>query len=317
LFYGWKDKKAKGQLENKKRIAKNIWWKIGEEKVKEVLEKVEKYKEIATCYMVSVKTGVSESSVGNIFRKHGVNTKKAADKKTKKATGSCEWLKVNVCWSIDTIFVRLNGSWVYVQVVIEEYSRYILGYRINGINNSPNELIEEIKKKTGVIPFILKKDRGKEFFNTIFLKCLSMGGIISMFSPLFYAMFNGKMERTNRIIRAFLKPVEKNNNATMEDLEKTMERAVNTINNELPRKMFGGKTSAEIYRTGEKPDESERAALIEEISRKYKEVVKEAEEKKKKWDRLDIERICVVKSVTDLNLCRVKYGSENVNQLPV
>jgi len=65
----------------------------------------------------------------------------------------------------------------------------------------------------------------------------------------------------------------------------------------LPRNIFKGKTSGEIYKNAENYREEDRVLLINKINERIKEI---QEVKKPRWDKFDVQRKAVVKSVVDM-----------------
>lgn len=311
MLYVWKKREQEGRLANEKPVPKNIWWAISPEKETKVIALYEKFPEIATNYALGIKAGVSPSSAGRIKKRHLPQELELAKETIEKKV--CTWLKLHTCWSIDTIKMSTLEGWLYIQVLLEEYSRVILGWMAS-MENSADRAVILIEKATavlGVKPLILKFDRGSEFKNSELKSLLEEKEITGLVSPRHYPGFNGKLERENQLIEKFL---PEKGGISIAETYKRLERAMYCLNHELPRRIFDGKTSAQIYSSGEKYTENEREIL----KRKILEYQKEIEfTKNPRWDKLDVERKAVVKSVVDLELCVVKTRTENANQLLV
>ena len=305
LFYTWKRREKAGRLENEKPIAKRIWWRTAEEKKNEVMRVVATNTEIASHWVIGKLTHLSATTVAKIRRER--NEAVASRLVKRKPVGNCEWLKKHACWAIDTMHIRFMGKWLYLLFVLEEYSRAILGWKLTGCKSGEYSrmLIEHIVNEIGIKPLVIKHDRGTEFINHIFMEYLRREQIVSLASPGYYAPFNGKAERGIRLMRRFTRPFEKVYGASWEDIAQAASRGMRIINEVLPRRIFGGRTSSDIYEGGEIYRREEKDLLITKIFRKEDE---EQGEYFLKSDLLDKHRENVVNFIQELNICDVWYG---------
>lgn len=225
--------------------------------------------------------------------------------------GSYGWLKRNTCWSMDTMMVRFMGGWLYVMLLVEETSRLILSCKIaeQKLGKYAQELLLTTISQMSIKPLVVKHDRGVEFENKDFQDALRDERIISLPSPGHYAPFNSIVERTIRLVRKFTMPLEMGCDAGLEEIEKAMCRAQRDINHELPRKIFDGRTSQEIYESTSDYEEYEREHLIETIYENQE--IKEGKYflSGKALDRL---REKVVEYLCQRKLCYVEYHIKKV-----
>ena len=189
MIYNWLKRAKSGRLEDANPIALNNPLTLGWQKVKEVIDSIENYAEIATNYVVSVKTGVSTGSVSNIRRKYITQPVATEMTVTKNHYG---WLKRNACWSIDTMMVRFKGGWLYAMLMVEETSRLLLSYRLceRKLGIYAKELLLSTIARLNQKPLVVKHDRGSEFENDDFQQALQEKRILSLPSPGHYAPFN-------------------------------------------------------------------------------------------------------------------------------
>jgi hypothetical protein len=264
MIYNWVQRAKSDRLEDAKPIALNNPLKLSWPKVKEVIDYIEKHGEIAANYVTAVRTGVSPSSVSNIRRKY---ITRPVEKEISIVKNHYGWLKRNACWSIDTMMVRFLGGWLYAMLMVEETSRLILSYRLceQKLGIYASELLLNTMVRLGLKPLVVKHDRGREFVNDDFQQALQKHQILSLPSPGYYAPFNSITERNNRLVRKFTIPLEIRYDATLEEMERVFAKAQRDINHELPRKIFDGKTSQEIYDATPDYEESEREQLIETV----------------------------------------------------
>ena len=268
---------------------------------------------VAGHYALGMLSGVSEGLVSKILKKYNLLTEEEEEKQ-KREEKSWAWLKKDMCWTIDTVEIKYRGRKVYLIIVDEEYSRKPLGYclSLDKSGKTVKVFLEGLFTSLGKKPLIIKYDRGKEFNNKEVTKYLKSEGVIILASPRYYPRFNGKHERSNLIIRVFLKNRLKGR-YSVEVLDEVIRLAMDWAANILPRRMFGGRTSKEVYDAGESYTEEDRRNLLEKIEEKRLKV--DGEKEASRRDFLDWERKHVVESVVELNLCEVKSKGENANQL--
>jgi transposase InsO family protein len=235
------------------------------EKVKDAIEFIEKHRPIATDYAVAKRVGISESSAGNI--KHKYITKPEPREEVVQIKKSYQWLKRNVCWSMDTMMIRFMGKWLYAILLIEESSRMILGIRLceKKTGRYAGELLLSAIMALGIKPLVVKHDRGSEFENEDFQDTLKREEIVSLPSPGYYPSFNSIAERTIRIVRRYTMPLETRYDATLEEVDHALKHAQADTNYQFPREMFDGKTSYEMYEAGQDYQSDERERLLEAV----------------------------------------------------
>lgn len=312
MLYNWLRRKKAGRLEDAKPIALINPKKLGAEKVKEVTDYIEKHPEIATNYVTAIKTGVSPSSVSKIRNKY---ITKPVTKEVSLTKSHYGWLKRNVCWSMDTMMVRFLGGWLYAMLLVEETSRLLLGWRLceRKLGIYARELLLGAIIRIGTKPLVLKHDRGKEFENTEFQEAPEEKRILSLPSPGYYAPFNSIAERTVRVLRKFTMPLEIRYDATLEEMDRVFSRAQREINHELPRWIFNGKTSQEVYNLTPDYDESERDRMIETV---FENQEIEDGEYFLAGKALDKQRQIIVDYLCQRNLCFIERHTIKVKLKP-
>jgi len=311
LIYGWFKREQGNRLEDAKPIALKNPNQIPIEKVKEVIEFIEKHRPIATDYAVARRIGISESSVNKI--RHKYITKPESREEVMLIKKSYQWLKRNVCWSMDTMMIRFMGGWLYAILLIEESSRMILGIRLceKKTGQYAGELLLATTMALGIKPLVVKHDRGKEFENEDFQNILKQEQIVSLPSPGYYPSFNSIAERTIRIVRRYTMPLEIEYDATIEEIDKVLKHAQADINYQFPREMFDGKTSYEVYETGDDYQAYERECLLETV---YENQEMEDGKYFLSGKVLDKLRNDLVEYLCQRNLCSVWYRPKQVRK---
>lgn len=310
-MYIWKRREQEGCLANERPVPKDRWWALSPEKEARVMALYKEFPEIATHYVLAIKAGISASSAGRILKRNLPQAIEIVKESFEEKT--CDWLKLNACWSIDTIkFLTLEG-WLYIQILLEEYSRVFFGWLASMENTADHAVLltEKATETLGVKPLILKFDRGSEFKNGELKALLVKKDITGLVSPRHYPRFNGKLERENQLVEKFL---PEKGGISIAETYKRLERAMYCTNHELPRRIFNGKTSVQMYAAGEMYAENERETLKLMILKHQAEIELI---KNPRWDNLDVGRKAVVKSVIEMKLCEVKARMENANQLLV
>ena len=158
-------------------------------------------------------------------------------------------LEINYCnqvWCSDLTYIRLRGGFVYLTVVMDWYSRYVLSWEISvtmddGFCVSALERALRLNGK----PEIFNTDQGSQYTGTAFTGVLKSHGIRISMDGKGRAMDNIMVERLWRTVKyeeIYIKDYE-----TVEDLIKGLREYFWFYNNERPHQTFGGRTPAEVY----------------------------------------------------------------------
>ncbi len=302
LYYSWKNRE---DLKDRKTGPKNAWWAVTKETVENVISIFNNFREIASDYVVGIKAGISPTTAGKILKENGLKPM-PEEKEAARILKTYEWLKKNVCWSVDSIKLLSEEGWILIQLLVEEYSRCILGYAAGHLNTADKavHLVNETIDKLRIKPLVVKFDRGCEFITEQMEVFLSEKEIASMPSPKHYPLFNGKEERINLTFKKFF---PKKRIISVKEICEKADKAICVMNHDLPRKIFNGNTSAVMYEKAEnyrKEDEIELFRLIGE-AKKEMELIKNP-----RWDKFDVIRKSVVKSVVDARLCFITPEDE-------
>lgn len=88
-------------------------------------------------------------------------------------------------WVCDTTFIETRKGWLYLAVVIDLYSRLIIGWSMNNKNNAElvkDALIMALWRRGNVKSAIVHSDRGCTYASGSFQKVLSDNGLICSMS---------------------------------------------------------------------------------------------------------------------------------------
>lgn len=91
-------------------------------------------------------------------------------------------IRLNQVWSTDITYIPIQGGFMYLYVIIDVYSRYIIGWRLSNSISASNcyFLLQECIDKYGV-PEIINTDQGTQYTSKGWSDLLTQNGIkISM-----------------------------------------------------------------------------------------------------------------------------------------
>jgi putative transposase len=111
-------------------------------------------------------------------------------------------------WSADITFIRMYRGWVYLVVVMDWFSRYVLSWQLS-ISLESQFCVEALKRALNSgKPQIFNSDQGSQFTSTDFTKALLEAGIeISMDGKgrVFDNIFNERLWRTVKVEEVYLR----------------------------------------------------------------------------------------------------------------
>jgi len=108
---------------------------------------------------------------------------------------------------------------------------------------------------------ILKHDGGKIFSEAKVQDLLREYGVIDLTSPPHYPPYNGKMERSVRDIKSYVRAMKRKHSPLT--LSGRIATAIHDLNEERPRPMLGGKTAREVFADRALPLPDRRRFLME------------------------------------------------------
>lgn len=160
-------------------------------------------------------------------------------KKGKKRSKGIEATHPNQIWVSDITYFDVNGSFMYITFIMDQYTKLIVGYSVSSrlltVDTTKPALkmaIRKTKNKEELKGLILHSDGGGQYFADDFIKVTKKYGIRN--SMCEYAHENPYAERLNRTIKyCYL------NHWTIDSLDqliKKVDRAVTLYNYERPHK---------------------------------------------------------------------------------
>ena len=110
-------------------------------------------------------------------------------------------------WHIDITYLKIKGIFYYLTLVLDGFSRYIVGW---SLRESMTEMDVEITVQTALEAFPDAKpriisDRGTQFSSRDFREFMRLVGLTHTMTSPYYPQSNGKLERCNKTVKAFLR----------------------------------------------------------------------------------------------------------------
>ena len=260
-FYRWYLKYQKdgyGGLEDKEPRAKRIWNRIPEEVKEQVLDLALSHPE-KSCRQITWQFidqegyFLSESSVYRILKgydlvKSPVFTMISAKEKYEKPTRY-----VNEMWQTDfTQFRVVNWGWYYLSTVLDDYSRYILAWKVSTTMNAEDvkDTLEMALDHSGLSmarvrhrPRLLS-DNGPAYLSNALAKYIKRKNMDHVRGAPYHTMTQGKIERWHRTMKNVVKL---ENYYSPEELKAAIARFVNYYNQERYHESLDNMTPAHVY----------------------------------------------------------------------
>ena len=163
--------------------------------------------------------------------------------------GSLKVEHVNQVWVADITYIRLQTGFCYLCLIMDRYSRKIVGWHI-GETLETTDTLEALAMAVrtltrGDILPIHHSDRGSQYASHRYRKALSDAGLTPSMTEVLHCYENAHAERLNGILKyefglycTF---------ANIEQARKATRQAVDVYNSCRPHESLGYKTPQEIY----------------------------------------------------------------------
>ena len=153
-------------------------------------------------------------------------------------------------WATDITYIRMGGGFIYLLVIIDWHSRYVIDFEVSNTLES-SAFVRCLKRaiQTGK-PEIFNSDQGSQFSSIEWIKVLVAGGIqISMDGKgrCFDNIFVERLWRTVKQEEVYL-----NEYQDVWQADDCLRKYFEFFNHRRPHQSLGYKTPAEIYRSGKK-----------------------------------------------------------------
>lgn len=156
---------------------------------------------------------------------------------------------VNQVWVADITYIRIQGGFCYLCLIMDKYSRKIVGWHVGETLETTDTLVAlEMAVKTlvpGELLPIHHSDRGSQYASRRYRKALTTAGLVSSMTEVLHCYENAHAERLNGILK-----YEFGLDCTFTNIEqarKATKQAVAVYNSCRPHESLGYKTPQEMY----------------------------------------------------------------------
>jgi len=149
---------------------------------------------------------VSPSTTYRVLLAAGLMRRKGP-KKSKKGTGFKQPGTPHRHWHIDITYIKIKGIFYYLILVLDGYSRYIVGWDLRP-QMTEQDVEIAVQKAREAFPAAtprLISDNGSQFIAKEFKQFLGLVGMTHTTTSPYYPQSNGKLERCNKTIKDYLR----------------------------------------------------------------------------------------------------------------
>ena len=260
-FYSWyrryQEEGVEG-LKAKSSKTKQFWNRIPDPVREEIADLALEYPEepprqITYRFIKEKQYFVSESSVYRILKGYDLIESPAFEVITAKEKFDNPTQRVNEMWQIDfTQFLVVDWGWYYLSTVLDDYSRYILSYKLSPTMNAQDAedtlkialaKAEIDKVKVYHKPRLLS-DNGPAYHSADLAQFLKERRIEHIHGAPYHPMTQGKIERWHRSMKNVIKL---QNYYSPSELERAIAEWVEYYNNQRYHESLKNVTPADVY----------------------------------------------------------------------
>ena len=152
----------------------------------------------------------------------------------------------NQVWCSDITYIRLRGGFVYLTLVMDWYSRYVLSWEIS-VTMEESFCVSALERALRCFnpPEIFNTDQGSQYTGSTFTGVLKDHDIRISMDGKGRAMDNIMVERLWRTVK--YEDIYTRDYESPEELVTGLRTYFEFYNNERPHQTFGGRTPAEVY----------------------------------------------------------------------
>lgn len=277
-FYSWYQRYQEhgmDGLKNKKLKVKQFWNRIPDHVRGQIVNLALEYPDESprqfTYRFIDEKAYfVSESSVYRILKGYDLIKSPAFEVITAKNKFDNPTKRVNEMWQTDfTQFLVIDWGWYYLSTVLDDYSRYILAYKLSPTMNAQDAedtlkialaKAEIDKVKVYHKPRLLS-DNGPAYHSANLAKFLKERRIDHIYGAPYHPMTQGKIERWHRSMKNVIKL---QNYYSPSGLERAIAEWAEYYNNQRYHESLENVTPADVYFGREKEIIKKRNKLKEQ-----------------------------------------------------
>ena len=277
-FYSWYQRYQEhgmDGLKNKKLKVKQFWNRIPDHVRGQIVNLALEYpdespRQLTYRFIDDKAYFVSESSVYRILKGYDLIESPAFEVITAKNKFDNPTKRVNEMWQTDfTQFLVVDWGWYYLSTVLEDYSRYILAYKLSPTMNAQDAedtlkialaKAEIDKVKVYHKPRLLS-DNGPAYHSADLAQFLKERRIDHIYGAPYHPMTQGKIERWHRSMKNVIKL---QNYYSPSELERAIAEWAEYYNNQRYHESLENVTPADVYFGREKEIIKKRNKLKEQ-----------------------------------------------------
>ena len=203
--YDWKARYGLANEHNAK-IPRDHW--LEEEEKKAIVKyyqenKTEGYKRLTYMLIDANIVAVSPSSVYRVLKNAGL-MRKWSKSPSKKGTGFEQPIVAHQHWHIDISYINIGGTFFYLCVILDGFSRYIINWDIREqmTERDVEVILEQAREKFLLAKPRIISDNGPQFIARDFKEYIRICGMTHVRTSPYYPQSNGKLERVNKTIKS-------------------------------------------------------------------------------------------------------------------
>ena len=277
-FYSWYQRYQEhgmDDLKNKKLKVKQFWNRIPDHVRGQIVNLALEYpdespRQLTYRFIDEKAYFVSESSVYRILKGYDLIESPAFEVITAKNKFDNPTKRVNEMWQTDfTQFLVVDWGWYYLSTVLDDYSRYILAYKLSPTMNAQDAedtlkialaKAEIDKVKVYHKPRLLS-DNGPAYHSADLAQFLKERRIDHIYGAPYHPMTQGKIERWHRSMKNVIKL---QNYYSPSELERAIAEWAEYYNNQRYHESLENVTPADVYFGREKEIIKKRNKLKEQ-----------------------------------------------------
>ena len=196
--YDWKARYGLANEHNAK-IQRDHW--LEEEEKKAIVKyyqenKTEGYKRLTYMLIDANIVAVSPSSVYRVLKNAGL-MRKWSKSPSKKGTGFEQPIVAHQHWHIDISYINIGGTFFYLCVILDGFSRYIINWDIGEqmTERDVEVILEQSREKFLLAKPRIISDNGPQFIARDFKEYIRICGMTHVKILPYYSQSNSKLER--------------------------------------------------------------------------------------------------------------------------
>lgn len=154
-------------------------------------------------------------------------------------------VRPNQVWGVDITYIKMEKGFMYLFVIIDWYSRYIVDYELSSTLEKGFVMTCLKRAFRRCKPEIMNSDQGSHFTNPDYIKLLEENGIRISMDGKGQALDNVRTERFFRSIK--YDDIYINDYCTPRELRKGINKYMVTYNTYRPHDSLGGDVPSNVY----------------------------------------------------------------------